>query len=469
MSDSIDPIVNYASTFKTDDVPDPIIKIARNLFLDTVGCIIAGSSAKGIRELKEISDFWGGNRQATIFCFDEKTNAPSAAFLNSVMGHANDYDDTHDGALNHGCVTLVPALLATSEALSRNPDTKFSGSIPFHAITGKDFLAALAIGLDISNRLGMAFIPYLHVGWLPTTLWGPFACAAACGRLLGLDVSKMQNAFGLAYSQIHANRQGLLDGVLSKRVQPGFSSSAGLQAAFFAANNITGAKNIIDGNFGIKELYTDGQIDNQYISEGIGNFFETVNVSIKPYPCCRCTHPVIDAALTLKKEHNIDWQKIREGTIYLPPQSMGQIGSNFTIRDNPTVDAQFSAQYTAALAFINGWPKMEDFTKETVLSRKDVTQLASKFKVIEFEKDQSSLVPIELNVSYGTDKKVNIRISDPKGSKNNPLNPEDLVFKFNNCLDNSVKEYSAKDRKKILKVVDDFADLEDINEFIKLL
>ena len=84
----------------------------------------------------------------------------------------------------------------------------------------------------------------------------------------------MQNAFGLAYSQIHANRQGLLDGALSKRVQPGFSASAGLQAAFFAANNITGAKNIVDGNFGIKALYTDGKIDNQYISEGIGNFLK---------------------------------------------------------------------------------------------------------------------------------------------------------------------------------------------------
>ena len=376
MNDSIYPLVCHAATFDNELLPNPVFEITRDLFLDTLGCILSGSRAKGIAPLREIVGFWGGNRQATVFCFDEKTSAPNAAFLNAVMGHANDYDDTHDGALNHGCVTLVPALLATCEAL--NPkDAADAGTVPFRKISGKEFITALAVGLDVSNRLGMAFIPYLHVGWLPTTLWGPFACAAACGRLLKLDVDKMHNAFGLAYSQIHANRQGLVDGVLSKRIQPAFSASAGIQAAFFAAHDITGARNIIDGAFGLKALYTAGQIDAGYLSDGIGTFFETLNVSIKPYPCCRCTHPVIDAALSLKKEHDIQWQEVLEGTIALPPQSMGQIGSPFVVRDNPTVDAQFSAQYTAALALIHGWPRLEDFTPENVLSKEDVTSLAT--------------------------------------------------------------------------------------------
>ena len=112
---------------------------------------------------------------------------------------------------------------------------------------------------------------------------------------------------------------------------------------------------------------------------------------------------------------------------------------------------------------------MEDFMKENVLSKKNIAQLASRFRVVEFEKDQSGLVPIEMNISYGTNKKVNIRISDPKGSRKNPLDHEELIFKFNNCLDNSAKKYSVKDRGKILKGIDSFLELEDINEFIQLL
>lgn len=467
MNDSIYPLVRHAAFFDNELLPAPVFEITRDLFLDTLGCIVSGSRAKGIAPLREMVHFWGGNRQATIFCFDEKTSAPNAAFLNAVMGHANDYDDTHDAALNHGCVTLVPALLATCEALSPK-DEGDAGAIAFRKISGKEFITALAIGLDVSNRLGMAFIPYLHVGWLPTTLWGPFACAAACGRLLKLDVDKMHNAFGLAYSQIHANRQGLVDGVLSKRIQPGFSASAGIQAAFFAAHGITGARNIVDGVFGLKALYTGGQIDADYLSDGIGTIFETLNVSIKPYPCCRCTHPVIDAALSLKKEHGIKWQEIQEGTIALPPQSMGQIGNPFVVRDNPTVDAQFSAQYTTALALISGWPRLEDFTKENVLSREDVAALGSRFKVYEFERNQPGLVPIEMRIRLKDGRNLHTRISEPKGSRKNPLNREELLFKFNNCLDNAAKTYMPEDRDRIITGIDHILELDDMTEILRL-
>ncbi|MCF8105785.1 MAG: MmgE/PrpD family protein [Desulfohalobiaceae bacterium] len=469
MKDAIDPLVHHAATFKPDGIPADVLKTSKDLFQDTMGCILSGSGAQGVRELKEVVHFWGGNPQATVFSHSDKTSAPSAAFLNSVMGHANDYDDTHDPALNHGCVTLVPALLAACEALSPSLKRSFNGeSMPFRKISGQEFLAALAVGLDVSNRLGMAFIPYLHVGWLPTTLWGPFACAAACGRLLKLTVDKMHHAFGLAYSQIHANRQGLADGVLSKRIQPGFSASAGLNAAFFAANNLTGAQNIVDGIFGIKALYSSGQIRDEYLTKDLGTFFETINVSIKPYPCCRCTHPVIDAALELRDKSGFDWKAIKSGTIFLVPQSMGQIGKPFQVRDNPTVDAQFSAQYTAALTFIKGRPQLEDFTRQQVVSRHDVMDLASRFDCVEFEKDQTGLVPVEMDVRLENGQRMHIRITEPKGSRNNPLTPEELQAKFNNCLDNGIKNYSKEIRSRILEGHDRILELEDMTELINL-
>ncbi len=468
MEDSIAPLVEYAATYRNNDIPEEILLITRDLFLDTMGCIHSGSSAKGISELRDTTMFWGGNEQATVFSFGDKTSPPFAAFLNSAMGHANDFDDTHDGALNHGCVTLVPALLATCEALQPAAGVQKPDWIADKIISGREFIAALAIGLDVSNRLGMAFIPFLHVGWLPTTLWGPFACAAASGRLLGLDTERMYHAFGLAYSQLHANRQGLVDGALSKRIQPGFSASAGIQAAFFSAGNITGAKNIVDGDFGLRALYTDGQIDGRYLSDGIGMSFETANVSIKPYPCCRCSHPVIDAALRLKAEYNIGGQEIESGTIYLPPQSMGQIGNPFVIRGNPTVDAQFSAQYTAALSFVNGWPRMRDFTSERILDQTEIVELASRLKTIEFEKDKSGLVPIDMEIRLKSGKTVRTRITEPKGSRNNPLTRDELEMKFSDCVDQSIKNFAEQDVKKILSAIHNSLNIEDICELIKM-
>lgn len=312
----------------------------------------------------------------------------------------------------------------------------------------------------------MSFIPYLHIGRLPTTLWGPFACAAACGRLLGLDQAQMTHAFGLAYSQIHGNRQGLIDGALSKRIQPGFSASAGVQAAFLAAGGITGASNIIDGDFGLRALYADGQIDPSYLTDGLGTDFETANVSIKPYPCCRCSHPVIDAALALKAQHDIRWAEIESGTIYLPPQSFGQIGNSFTIRDNPTVDAQFSAQYTAALALTNCWPVMDDFTKGRILERTSISDLAARFTVVEFEKDKASVVPVQMDLVLKDGAQHQTRIEVPKGSPANPLTQKELEFKFRNCLAQSIVSYSDDECDCILFSLSDVLKAEDIVDVI---
>ena len=88
MNDSIFPLVHHAATFDNELLPEPVFEITRDLFLDTLGCILSGSRAKGIAPLREIVRFWGGNPQATVFCFDEKTSAPNAAFLNAVMGHS---------------------------------------------------------------------------------------------------------------------------------------------------------------------------------------------------------------------------------------------------------------------------------------------------------------------------------------------------------------------------------------------
>jgi len=467
--DDIYKLAEHASNTPIDNIPEDVLEKTVTLFLDTMGCILAGSSAEGVTELKDVMEFWGGNKQATVFSYNTKTSAPEAAFLNSVMCHANDFDDTHDKAVNHGCVTIVPALLATCEAIhpfARNNGT--NKSIPARTISGKEFIAALAVGLDVANRLGMAFIPYLHTGWLPTTLWGPFGCAAACGRILKLNTEQMLNAFGIAYAQIHGNRQALVDGKLAKRIQPGFSAAIGVRSVFFAAMGITGAENIINGDFGIPVLFTQGKIDSEYLKKGVGEIYETSNISIKPYPCCRCSHPVIDAALKLKEEHSVRWEDIEEGTIYLPPNSMGQIGNKFAIRDNPTVDAQFSAQYTASLVFIKGRPRLEDFKKENVISRKDIAALAARFKAIEHEKDKSGLVPVKFILKLKNGEELSTVIEHPKGSNENPLTYEEQVFKFNDCLDNSIKKYSSEDRQRMLEAVSSMVHIEDICEITKL-
>ena len=473
-SDSIDRLVTYAAELPAVNIPRQVMDKTKQLLLDTIGCMLAGSSADGIRELKQAALFWGGNPSARIFGFDDMTTPPEAACINSAMAHAHDYDDTHDEALNHGCVTLVPALLALCDGLSRGSPPRTGGSLGGKTsveptITGREFTAALAIGLDVANRIALTFIRYLHVGWLPTTLSGPFACAAACGRILGLDRRQMYHAFGFAYARVHGNRQALADGALAKRIQPGFSASAGLRAALYACHGLSGARNIIDGEFGMAALYTGGRLDAEHLTDNLGTIFETSNVSVKPYPSCRCTHPVIDAALRLAVDPGVGARTIKAGTISLPPASMGQIGRPFRVGDNPTVDAQFNASYTAALAFTEGRPKLAHFRRDFVISRRDLIELAGRFRTVEFEKHRATLVPIEMRIELTDGKKFEARVEHAKGSPAYPATMAEIEEKFDDCLDTCIKAYDSPERRRIKDAVDSVLDIENIGALIACL
>jgi 2-methylcitrate dehydratase PrpD len=303
----------------------------------------------------------------------------------------------------------------------------------------------------------------LDVGWLPTSLWGPFGVAAAIGKLLAFDKETMLNAFGLAYSQIHGNREALIEGRLAKRMQPAFSSVAGLNAAFLASCGISAGNRLIDGPYGISHLYTKGQADTEALSGALGTRWECTNISIKPYPCCRCTHPVIDAALFLKDRYRITGTDIKEADIYLPPTAMGQIGRPFTLSGNPTVAAQFSAAYTASLVFMSGRPGLKDFKKEAVVSAKETASLAQSIRVHEFAKDGSGLVPVELTVKTKAGQTYKTRVEKIKGAPDNPLTEEEQFIKFSDNIKNGFPKISGSRVKKLYATIRDTVSADNIS------
>ncbi|MBT4814164.1 MAG: MmgE/PrpD family protein [Lentisphaerae bacterium] len=430
-ADPIAALAQFAAEEPGNALPGETLSFAWDLFVDTMGCILAGSSAEGVDAIRRQYLDWGGCPTSTVLPSGDRIPPPGAAFVNSVSAHARDYDDTHDGAILHSCVTIVPACLAVAEARGHG-----LGALPKAdgvPVSGREFAAALAMALEVGTRLGLAFIPYLHTGWLPTTMWGPFAAAAGCSRLLHLDSNQTRHALGIAYAQVHGNRQALIDGTLAKRVQPGFSAVAGLQAACLAARGITGAEHVVNGTFGLAELYTNGQADRDCITLGLGSRYDFLETSIKPFPCCRCTHAVIDGADRIRQEHAPSAEDIVRGCILLPPNAMGQVGNPFHLRDNPTVDAQFSAPYTAAYTLIHGPPGLSAFDADRVRADADVIALARKFSAQSFEPGNSGLVPTEIEVEMRDGGKHRVRMEEVKGSREYPLTDHDRRRKFEDC------------------------------------
>ena len=69
----------------------------------------------------------------------------------------------------------------------------------YQPVSGRDFLNALVLGVEVECRIGNAVWPnHYDIGWHITGTAGVFGSAAAVGKLLGLNEQQMVWALGLA-------------------------------------------------------------------------------------------------------------------------------------------------------------------------------------------------------------------------------------------------------------------------------
>src|SRR3954453_5492653 len=324
------------------DLPASAVESARRDILDTFGCMLGGSGAPGIDELYAVISRWGGLAESRVLLRGARLPAPQAALLNASMGHALDFDDTLDtGGSIHPGVSVLGAALAVCDSLG--------------AVTGKELLLAVALGLDVSCRIALAST--LDRGWHRTSAIGVFGATAAAGKLLRLQPEQMLAAFGIAYSHAAGNRQCILDGALTKRMQAGQAASAGIFAAVLAQTGFTGARNIFSGRFGFFELYQPNGYDPSILVRELGTAYRGEALSYKPYPCGRPLHAAIDSALAARAQLQIERADAVEAvTIEADPAGYSDQFERGPTKQRPTqvVEAQFAQPFLVATGLVHG-------------------------------------------------------------------------------------------------------------------
>src|SRR6201998_3573440 len=336
------PLAQHVCRTGYADLPASAVESARRDILDTFGCMLGGSGSPGIDELFAVISRWGGLAESRVLLRGVRLPAPQAALLNASMGHALDFDDTLDSGVSiHAGVSVLGAVLATCDSL---------GGVP-----GRDVLSAVALGLDISCRIALAST--LDRGWHRTAAIGVFGATAAAGKLIGLTPEQMLAAFGIAYSHAAGNRQCILDGALTKRMQAGRAAGAGVFSAVLAQTGFTGARDVFNGRFGFFELYQPNGYDASVLLRDLGTAFRGEALSYKPYPCGRPLHAVIDAALAARAR--LDIERLDDiGAVMIEADPSGhaeQFGSGPPKR-RPTqvVEAQFAQPFLVATALVHG-------------------------------------------------------------------------------------------------------------------
>jgi 2-methylcitrate dehydratase PrpD len=453
-------LASHASTLPFEALPQDVLKMTKCCVLDTLGVSIGASAL--IPEGQILADYvqeLGGKAESTILGFGCKAPAPWAVFANGSVGHMLDFDDVARGG--HPSIATIPVAFALGE--------KQGG------ISGRNFLTAIAVGMDVMIRLETAItIPQwiMTEGWFPTQLFGFFAATATAGRVLGLNALQMENAFGAAFTQVSGSRQMAVDEATDLRsMQAGFSGQGGILAAELARRGVVGSKEVIEGRYGLYKTYVRDDTPNwDNLIGDLGTRFPLLEShGFKVWPCCSHTRPCTAAVLQLRAE-GIQPEDVDTITVIGGSKAIQLLSEPIEAKRCPqvSIDAKYSVPFTCAIAMVTGNVTLRDYVDEG-LQNPEVLAMAARVSHRPIpDVENKSLFPIiEIQTKDGTVHKR--QVNSVPGDVSEPVGWNEIVEKFRGCVSFANPKMSEANIDAVIDLVGNLEQVEDATEIIRLL
>ncbi len=361
-------IAEFAANLTYKSIPKATRENAKYHVLDVVGTAIAATRFDFAQHaLSGLLGIAEGGKNAVIG-MGVKLPLRDAVLLNGILAHGLDYDDTHPGAIVHPSGSAFPCALGVGEHVDAS---------------GKDVLTAYVLGVEIATRVGVAAHGLMHIrGYHTTGIAGHFGCAMAAGKLFNLNAQKLTLAQGLAGSTSSAVSEHRADGAWNKRMHPGWAGVGGITAASLARGGFVGTRRIYEGPDGLFQSHTGGklaEVDLTAMTGALGEKWYLDEVAIKPYPICHLLHACSDAALAIRRKHNVKPADIVKVRALLHPDTFHYVCEPAEMRRKPVSDymAKFSVQYVVAACLVRGKFGFAELEADA-LNDKEILALAQK-------------------------------------------------------------------------------------------
>lgn len=418
-------LARFAHSLRPDGIPSDVAHVAKLHLLDTLGvCLAASALGPGEPVGRLAGQAAAGG--STVAGWSRPLAAHDAALLNGILAHSLEFDDTHTPSVIHGGAVVIPTALAVAEER--------------HA-PGDELVRAFVVGFEVLIRLGLAAPGAFQArGFQTTAICGPFAAALMSGLMMGLSEEELVAALGIAGSQPGGIFEYLSDGSSVKQLHQGWASYAGIAAARLSHAGFTGPRTVLEGRFGVYRTYAD-TVPRADVLDDLGSAWETLNLSIKPYPCCHFNHAFIDGALQLRPDITDPGQvsvihcRIPEPAVAIvcePADRKKAPGSGY--------EAKFSLPYAVAAALVDGEVSHRSFTDDAA-SRRSVTELAAK---VEYQPVNDLGYPRnlagELEIVLNDGRSAKVSVPHHLGGPDRPLADLDVITKF---VDNAASVVEA--------------------------
>lgn len=400
-------LAQFVAGHNSKKIPAEARTLAIRSLINWAGCALGGARHPAVESaLAALGPFMGAPR-ATIVGRTERADALHAALFNGISSHVLDFDDTHMATLVHPSGPVISALLAAAQHFP---------------IDGKTFIDSIVIGIDVECRVARTVFPeHYDAGWHITGTAGGFGAAAAVGRALKLDEKKMAWALSIAATQAAGLRE--MFGTMCKSLHPGRAAQSGLGAVLMARAGFDSSERGIEAQRGFAHVMSSRQHLDAATSQ-LGERWEILTNSFKPYACGVVLHPIIDASLALRLGNKLDAALIERIDIRAHPLVVELTGKTAPATG---LEGKFSVYHSAAIGLLYDKIGSRHYS-DAVVQNADVVNLRQKVKV-EIDKsiaeDES-----DVTVTLKDGRRFHQHVEHALGSIDRPMEDADVDVKF---------------------------------------
>ncbi len=455
MSADTQRVAEHVAGVRYGDLPPQAVAKVKTFLLDTLGVGIAGSSGAKVPDLARLAASWGPEPEATVWMTGERMSAQSAAMVNAYQIHCLEYDCVHEGAVLHPMATILSAVMAWAERESRRG----------RKVAGGDLIAAMAVGVDVSTMLGI--VTEAPIRFFRPATAGGFGAVSAIARLARMDAGGVMDALGAQYSQASGTLQPHVEGSPMLGLQVGFNARAAIVSADLAAAGFRGPHDIFTGKYGYLVLFEDNSHDLPPFLETLGDDWQILHMSHKPYPSGRLTHGAVDGLGQLMRRHGFSAADIASVRAKVPPLVHRLVGRP-DIPDPEPNYAKLCLRFVAATFLARGRVDVPDFRGEA-LTDPEVHRLAGLVDVeLDDNPDQNALDPQTISVRLKSGKEHSVTLPHVYGHPDVPLADAENEEKFRRCLGFAAGTIGEAQAVRLIEKVRNLEEVEDIASLVPL-
>ena len=399
----------YVASAVAVPLPADVVSKTKNHLLDTLGAIVSGSHLLPGRTSIDFVRGEGGTPEAHIIGSNIKTTAINAAWANGMMGHADETDDHHLPSITHPGCCVVPAALAVGERMN---------------VTGADLLSAIALGYDVTARIGEALTNKLFFeGKSMASFGGIFGSAAAAAGLLRLNETQIRYCFSYAAQQAAGSRswQRDADHMEKAHVLGGSPARNGVMFSLMMAAGFTGVEDVFSGDFNFFAAHSP-EADQSILLRQLGKYNEIMRASIKKWCVGGPIQAPLDGLETLMQK-GITGDDI----VHVDARVASHHAHVVDNRDNPTINLQ----HILGLRMADG--KVTFASCHDMKRMSDINVLHHKAKVnLIYDKEMDKVAPrrpvdVEITLRDGTRHRE--KANAVRGTADNPMSFEEVETK----------------------------------------